>query len=58
MKCRLGFPKEDQTIIFRKAGLVAFRLVQSRCTLYCVPLPSGLGGMAGNKIWGCRAQKK
>jgi hypothetical protein len=41
MKCRLGFPKEDQTLIFRKAGLATFRLVQSRCTLYCLPLPIG-----------------
>jgi hypothetical protein len=58
MKCRLGFPKEDQTIIFWKAGLVTFRLVQHRCSLYCVPLPSGLGGTACNKIWGCRVQEK
>jgi hypothetical protein len=29
----------------RKAGVGAFGLRQPRCTLYFVPLPSGLGGL-------------
>jgi len=36
---------------------VAFRLMYSRCPLYCVPLPSGLGGAGSNNIWGCSALK-
>ncbi|MBO9674110.1 MAG: hypothetical protein J7577_11740 [Sphingobacteriaceae bacterium] len=35
-----------------KAGSVAFRVMQSRCTLYFVSLPSGLGGPASNNIEG------
>ena len=50
MKCRLGFPKEDQAIIFRKAGLVTFRLVQSPLYALLRAASSGLGGPVCSKI--------
>jgi hypothetical protein len=37
-------------LFFWKAGLAAFRLMQSRCTLYCVFASIGLRGPACNKI--------
>ena len=49
-----GLSKRRLDYYFLESRLVTFGLVQSRCTLYCVPLPSGLGGMAGIRVAGCR----